>query len=68
MDFETIWYEYTPHIYAVAAAVAIFHIGSVVGIATGIFLAGASCVIFKMRRDYRKTNAKQNKGFERRVS
>lgn len=67
MDFETIWYEYTPHIYAVAAAVAIFHIGSVAGIVAGVFLAGTSCVIFKKRRDYRKARAQRNDGYEERA-
>lgn len=55
MDFETIWYEYTPYLYAVAAVVAVFHIGSVIGFCAGIMLGVASVVTLKMRRDHRKS-------------
>jgi Flp pilus assembly protein TadB len=60
MDFEAIWYEYTPYIYAVAGIMSILQIGSIIGIAFGIALIAAAGVIFIKRVNYRKRQSKKN--------
>jgi UPF0716 family protein affecting phage T7 exclusion len=60
MDFETIWYEYTPYIYAIAGIMSILQIGSIIGIAFGIALIAAAGVIFIKRVNYRKRQSKKN--------
>jgi hypothetical protein len=57
MDFEAIWYEYTPYIYAVAGIMSILQIGSIIGIAFGIALIAAAGVIIIKRVSYRKRQA-----------
>jgi hypothetical protein len=61
MDFETIWYEYTPYIYAVAGIMSILQIGSLIGISFGLLLIAAAGLIIRMRHNYRKAQSGKNK-------
>jgi hypothetical protein len=54
MDFETIWYEYTPYLYAIAGIVSILHIGSIIGISFGLVLIAGSGLIIIMRFNARR--------------
>jgi ABC-type phosphate/phosphonate transport system permease subunit len=47
MDFEALWYEYAPYLYAIAGIVMIDQIGSAFGICLGallLFLAASTLV------------------------
>jgi hypothetical protein len=57
VDFETIWYEYTPYLYAIAGIMFILHIGSVIGICFGLLLVAAAGVIIFRRHNYRKSQS-----------
>ena len=57
MDFETIWYEYTPYLYAIAGIMSILHIGSVIGICFGLLLVAAGALIIRKRHNYRKSQS-----------
>lgn len=65
MDFETIWYEYTPYIYAIAGIMSILQIGSIIGIAFGVALIAAAGVIIIKRLSYRR---RQSNKSERQMS
>jgi hypothetical protein len=65
MDFEAIWYEYTPYLYAIAGIMSILYIGSLIGTAFGLALIVAAGFIFRMRFKYRKTKPDKN---ERRMA
>jgi hypothetical protein len=46
MDSETIWYEFSPYLYAIAGIVVLEEIGSIAGTCAGlILLAGAARVL-----------------------
>lgn len=60
MDFETLWYEYTPYLYAIAGIMSILYIGSVIGVMFGLFLVVAAVVIIGARHKYRKSQADKN--------
>lgn len=59
MDFETIWYEYTPYLYAIAGIIFILHVGSVIGICFGLLLVVAAGLIIFLRHNYRKSQSGQ---------
>ncbi|OGB27245.1 MAG: hypothetical protein A3I66_10020 [Burkholderiales bacterium RIFCSPLOWO2_02_FULL_57_36] len=65
MDFETIWYEYTPYLYAIAGIMSILHIGSVIGICFGLLLIVAAGLIIWLRHNYRRSQSDKN---ERRIT
>ena len=60
MDFETMWYEYTPYLYAIAGIVSILYIGSIIGISFGVLLVGGSGLIIAMRVNYRRKQSDKN--------
>ncbi len=61
MDFETIWYEYTPYLYAIAGIMSILHIGSIIGISFGLLLIAGAGLIIIMRLKYRKRQFEKSK-------
>lgn len=60
MDFETLWYEYTPYLYAIAGVMSILHIGSVIGISFGLILVAVAVLILRARHNYRKSQSGKN--------
>ena len=60
MDFETMWYEYTPYLYAIAGIVSILYIGSIIGISFGVLLVAGSGLIIAMRVNYRRKQSDKN--------
>lgn len=65
MDIETIWYEYTPYLYAIVGIVSILHIGSLIGICFGLLLIVAAGLIILVRHNYRKSQSGEK---ERRIA
>lgn len=61
MDFESMWYEYTPYLYAIAGIISILHIGSIIGVGLGLILVAAAGMIIYMRQSYRKTRSNESK-------
>jgi UPF0716 family protein affecting phage T7 exclusion len=60
MDFEAIWYEYTPYLYAIAGIMSILHIGSIIGVSFGLALVAAAAFIFHRRHSYRKARSSKD--------
>jgi Flp pilus assembly protein TadB len=54
MDFEAMWYEYTPYLYAIAGIMSILHIGSIIGISFGLVLIAGAGFIIVTRLSYRR--------------
>ena len=65
MDFETMWYEYTPYLYAIAGIISILYVGSIIGISLGVLLVAGSGSVIIMRVNYRR---KQSAKVERQIS
>lgn len=61
MDFEAIWYEYTPYLYAIVGILSILHIGSVIGICFGLFLVISAGLIILLRHNYRRSQSGKRK-------
>jgi ABC-type polysaccharide transport system permease subunit len=61
MDFESIWYEYTPYLYAIAGIMSILHIGSIIGTSFGLALLVAAGFIIRVRHNYRKAQSDRTK-------
>lgn len=54
MDLETLWYEFSPYLYAVAGVASILSTRSTVGIVSGLLLLAASGTILRLRWNYRR--------------
>ena len=59
MDIETIWYEYSPFVYAVAGILSVSNYGSYLSVVFGTLLIAASLTILRMRWVYRKKQAEK---------
>lgn len=49
MDLETLWYECSPYVYAIAGIVSILNLKSGLSIVSGVLLLGASATILRLR-------------------
>ena len=67
MDFETIWYEYTPYLYVIVGMMFMLHIGSLIGMFFGGLLVAAAGLIIYKRRNYRKSQSMQSGKRQRRA-
>ncbi len=54
MDLETVWYEFSPYVYAVAGVISVFSTRSTVGVLSGVLLLAASATILRLRWTYRR--------------
>lgn len=54
MDLETLWYEFSPYVYAVAGIASVASTRSTVGIVSGVLLLAAAATIFRLRWTYRR--------------
>ena len=54
MDLETIWYEFSPYLYAVAGVASILSSGSTLRLVSGALLLAAAVTIFRLRWTYRR--------------
>lgn len=54
MDLETLWYEASPYIYAVAGAISMFNMKSGLSIVSGLLLLAASATILRLRWVHRR--------------
>jgi hypothetical protein len=53
MDWETVWYEYAPYLYAIAGIVTIDQIGSTLGVCLGVLLLGGATLVLALRWTHR---------------
>lgn len=49
MDLESIWYEFSPYLYALAGAVSVLTTNSKLSVFSGILLLAASATILRLR-------------------
>lgn len=64
MDLETVWYEFSPYVYAAAGLASVLSTHSTVGIVSGVLLIAAAATIFRLRWIYRrKLDQKVDKAF-----
>lgn len=54
MDFETIWYEYAPYLYAIAGIIVIQEIGAVLGICLGAAMLTGAARVLVLRWNHRR--------------
>jgi hypothetical protein len=54
MDIETLWYEFSPYVYAIAGVVSILNLKSGLSIVSGVLLLGASATILRLRWVHRR--------------
>lgn len=59
MDIEQLWYEFSPYVYSVAGAVALFNSYSGLAIFSGVLLLGAAATILRMRWVHRRQQDKK---------
>ena len=64
MDLETLWYEFSPYVYAVAGVVSILNLKSGLSITSGILLLGASATILRLRWINRRRNDRKVERFD----
>ena len=54
MDVETIWYEFSPYLYAAAGVVSLLNFKSALSVFSGVLLLAASTTILRMRWVHRR--------------
>jgi hypothetical protein len=60
MDYETIWYEFSPYLYVIVGVSILFFSQTILAFLTASFLVGSAAAILVMRRKNRmKNRAKQ---------
>lgn len=64
MDLETMWYEFSPYIYAIAGVVSILNLKSGLSITSGMLLIGAAATIIRLRWINRRGNDRKVKRFD----
>ncbi len=54
MDLETLWYEFSPYVYAIAGVLSILNLKSGLSITSGVLLLAASATILRLRWVHRR--------------
>lgn len=58
MDLETLWYEVSPYIYAIAGVLALISVDSRLSTFSGGLLILAALTVIRLRWSYRKQRTK----------
>ena len=61
MDIEQVWYEFSPYVYSVAGALALFNAHSGVAVFSGVLLMTAALTILRLRWVHRRRQDKKVK-------
>ena len=64
MDLETMWYEFSPYVYAIAGVMSILNLKSGLSITSGMLLLGAAVTILRLRWINRRENDRKVKRFD----
>jgi hypothetical protein len=58
MDLETVWYEFSPYLYALAGLLVIDQIGTLFGVCLGMALLAGSVLVLGLRWLHRRTESR----------